>query len=112
MQTRIIYPKPMRMLLIAAMVFASAAQLWAQGQLSQESLIEANRTASQNSGEITFPILPPTPLTDQSSGITPSFQTSSFIIQAVPEPSSFALLTIGLLTGTAQFIRRKKTAAR
>jgi len=104
--------EPMKGLFATAIMLAFAGSVWAQGQLSQESLIEANRTASQNNGEITFPLLPPTPLTDTSSGISPSFQTSSFTIQAVPEPSSFALLAIGLLTGTAQFIRRKKPAAR
>lgn len=43
-----------------------------------------------------------------SSGSALNFQTSSLTIQAVPEPSSFVLLAVGLLSGASIF-RRKFT---
>jgi len=104
---------------VAVMIFASAASLWAQGQISELSLqqIEASRTRTEN-GQFLLPSLPPTPVQDSSlfqsssfvlmsidsfyaqsaqpSGGAADFQTSSLTIQAVPEPSTFALGSLAI----------------
>jgi hypothetical protein len=51
------------------------------------------------------PLLPPTPITDVSSGFQP--QISPLVIQAVPEPSPSVLLAVGLLIGAAIFRRSR-----
>ena len=74
------------------------------------SLIEGSRQRTTLINSPLTPVPPPTPLTDSSSGIAPVFQTSSLTIQAVPEPSSFALLAVGLLIGAAIFRRSRLQA--
>jgi hypothetical protein len=61
---------------------------------------------------VSIPILYPTPPTGSASGLTASLQPSSLAIQAVPEPSSFVLLAVGLLTGTTIFSRSRISARR
>jgi hypothetical protein len=87
------------MLVIVVMLLFPSVPIWAQGQVSQVTSIEVNRTQSQNSEEMVLPPLPITPLSDSSFGNMPNLQTSSFVIQAVPEPSTFAfgVLVFGLI---------------
>jgi hypothetical protein len=71
-------------------------------------MIEANRGITLYNQSFASP-LPPTPVTDPSSGFQPP--VSSLTIQTVPEPSPFALLTIGSLIGVVIF-RRSRIYAR
>lgn len=99
MRPHILCSKAMWMLLIAAMIFTSASQLWGQGQISESSLqmIEASRTEALLDQPMQ-PIFPSTPMTGPSSDFQP--QLSSLTIQSVPEPSFFALgsLCVGLIS--------------
>jgi hypothetical protein len=124
------HSKSMRVLSIALITLASITSLWAQGRLVEGSGIEAFRLTSECA--ITFSPLPPAPLTD-SSGVEmieafrPTTSISQFPsplpptpdlqiqfnqagIQPAPEPSTFALLAVGLLIGTVVFRRSRINA--
>jgi hypothetical protein len=96
-------------LIAAVMFFVSASALFAQGQVT---MIEADRTTSQNDSSIFSPVLPSTPISGALSGSSALVQSgqlpsASLSIQAVPEPSTLALgsLAFGLL---AIFPRTRK----
>jgi hypothetical protein len=96
------YSKSMRTLVIAAIMLASAASLWAQGDFTDPTAIPLSDVAvtTPRDGFISTPALP-SPTDDFSSmDSQPSFVSSSLTIQAVPEPSTFALgiLAFGLVT--------------
>ncbi len=96
-------------LIVAAALFVPALSLLAQGQVT---MIEADRTTSQNDSSFFLPVLPPTPISDALSGspslVQPSqLQSVSLSVQAVPEPSTLALLGLAFgLSGVRYFRAR------
>ena len=105
----------MKAFIVAIMFSAIAVSVRAQGQMvtsGAEILTQASRGQNyynQNTMSemvmvmTTIPILTPSP---NFSGVAPNIQpSSSFAIQAVPEPNSSALLVAGLLTGAFYFRR-------
>lgn len=95
------HPKTMKILFVAVIMFASAASLLAQGQITDPTTIDlSDVTVTPSDGIIVAAPLPPSPTDDFSQDFQPSFVSSSLTIQAVPEPSTFALgiLAFGLVT--------------
>jgi len=88
----------MKMLLVAVIMLASAASLWAQDQITDPTTLDLSGMAVTPRGDGI--LTPPLPLpTDDFSPLDfqPSFVSSSLIIQAVPEPSTWALVWVGLV---------------
>lgn len=110
----------MKAFLSVVIFLALAVSLHAQGQIvvsgsefvthpfSSQSYY--NQAVETEMVITTIPFLYPTPPTGSPSGLTAAFQPSSLTIQAVPEPSSFVLLAVGLLTGTTIFSRSRISA--
>jgi hypothetical protein len=99
----------MKSLIFASMLFVPALPLFAQGQVT---MIEANRTTTQNDSALFLPALPATPISDALSGapalFQPSqFQSSSLTIQAVPEPSSIALFGLAFALFGVRYFRAR-----
>jgi hypothetical protein len=101
----------MKAFLTAVIFLAVAVSVHAQGQMVISGAdVSAVFSSSQNFNQTTesywmitsIPTLTPVA---SSSGIG-SVSPSSLTIQAVPEPSSFVLLAIGLLTGATIFRRK------
>lgn len=75
-------------------------------------MYEGNRNTTGNGGAIIFPSLPTTPASVAWSGgpaiISPgSLQSPSLVIQSVPEPSSVAMIALGILAGVS-ILRRSQ----
>lgn len=98
---------PVKSLIVAAALFVPALSLFAQGQVT---MIEANRTTSQNDSSFFSPVLPPTPLSDALSGSPSLVQpnqlpSASLSVQAVPEPSTLALFGVAVSLFGVRFFR-------
>jgi hypothetical protein len=91
----------MKTLLVAIVISASAAQLWAQDQIVNETTLPSSEVSSQLIDNSFATPLVPTP----GSDFQPSFVSSSLTIQSVPEPSTFALGSLAL--GLIAFARNK-----
>jgi len=111
----------MKAFFTVAIFLALAVSVRAQGRMGSEFVAQSsygqndyNQTVATEMvmTMISIPILYPTPPTGSASGLTASLQPSSLAIQAVPEPSSFVLLAVGLLTGTTIFSRSRISARR
>ncbi len=86
-------PKTMKILFVALIMLASAASLLAQGQIVEETTPPITEAASGFIDDSSQVPLAPT----LDSDFQPSFVSSSFNIQAVPEPSTWALFGVGLV---------------
>jgi hypothetical protein len=103
----------MKAFLSAVIFLAVAFSVHAQGRMVISGAdVSVAFPGSQNFGnqatECYWIMAPPIPIltpSGLSSGIGSAFQASSLTIQAVPEPSSFVLLALGLLTGATIFRR-------
>jgi hypothetical protein len=130
----------MKTMFVAMILFASAASLWAQGQVVEGSMeIQCNISAglrmtpaeilAPSQSDWRSPRISSAPVQDSSlfqsssfvlmsidsfysqqasaSGNAQGFQTSSLTIQAVPEPSTFALGSLAfVLMAVARAIRK------
>lgn len=85
----------MKVLFVAVIVSATATSLLAQGQLSNFQTDENSAVDYNSYGVITVETFMPVPDLIPPPGIS---ETSSFDLQPVPEPSTFAfaILSLGL----------------
>jgi hypothetical protein len=103
----------MKAFLTAVIFLAVAVSVHAQGQMvisgaDVSAVFPGNQNFCNQATEsywIMAPLIPTLSPSGLSSGIGSASRTSSLAIQAVPEPSSFVLLAIGLLTGATIFRR-------